>query len=89
MVQNFLKKCYDNRYFESENVEQFYCNKCEQYLADRFVEGINGFCGFIVARGDICGKCLNTLELKSPKCTICNETPIFKTPNHLFLRLDL
>jgi len=32
----------------------------EQYLADRFVEGICGLCGFIGARGDNSGKCLKT-----------------------------
>lgn len=92
IVQNFFKNCYENGYFEEQEIEQFYCNSCEQFLADRFVLGECSFCGDSGAKGDqcdSCGKCLKTLELKNPKCAICNSIPILKISNHLFLRLDL
>lgn len=92
IVQKIFKQCYENGYFEKENMEQFYCEKCLQYLADRFVEGECSFCGYMDARGDQCdkcGRCLKILELKNPRCSICGITPILKNTNHLFLRLDL
>ena len=61
-----------------------------RFLADRFVEGVCPFCSFIDARGDQCDKCgklINAIELKSPKCKVCSSTPVIKSSEHLFLDL--
>lgn len=89
IVQRIFNQCYDNGYFDVENVDQFYCEKCLQYLADRFIEGECAYCGFSDARGDKCGKCLRTSEINNPRCSICSQPPIIKNTMHLFLRLDL
>lgn len=92
LVQTIFNRCYQNGYFEKKEIEQFYCENCEQFLADRFVEGICGLCEYDGARGDQCdkcGKCLKTTDLKNPRCNICATTPVLKASNHLFLRLDL
>ena len=92
IVQDIFKKCYENGYFEKKELNQFYCESCAQFLADRYVEGECALCGFPDARGDQCdgcGKCLKVEELKNPKCSICRNTPVFKLSNHLYLRLDL
>lgn len=92
IVQSLFKKCHSNGYFEEKEIQQFYCKKCDQFLADRFVEGICEFCKYDSARGDQCdkcGKCLKISDLSSPRCALCSTPPIFKSSNHLFLRLDL
>lgn len=92
MVQEIFKKCYDNGYFEIQELEQFYCEKCDQFLADRYVEGVCKFCGYEDARGDQCdkcGKCLRTVDLDAPRCVICTNKPVLRASKHLFLRLDL
>lgn len=62
----------------------------DRFLADRFVEGTCPLCGFDDARGDQCdgcGKLLNAIELKDPKCKVCKGIPQVKSSNHLFLDL--
>src|SRR5699024_10102630 len=90
IVQNIFLKVYKNGYILEDVVEQLYCEKCEKFLADRFVEGICPFCAYDDARGDQCDKCgklINTIELKSPRCKTCRNTPVVKISKHLFLDL--
>ena len=61
-----------------------------RFLADRFVEGTCPLCGYEDARGDQCDKCgklVNAVELKLPRCKMCRHTPVIKTSKHLFLNL--
>jgi len=61
------------------------------YLADRFVEGECPHCGYDQAKGDQCEKCgklLDPSELKTPRCAVCKNTPVFKETKHLFLDLE-
>ena len=88
LVQEIFLKTID--YFEEENVNMFYCEKCKQFLADRYVEGICK-CG-ATANGDQCDDCGQTFEtdsLKDVKCKLCQNEPVKKNQAHLFLRLDL
>ncbi|KAM8977821.1 methionine--tRNA ligase, cytoplasmic isoform 2-T2 [Pelodytes ibericus] len=74
----------------TDTVEQLRCEKCQRFLADRFVEGICPFCKYEEARGDQCDKCgklINAVELKSPQCKVCKEAPVIKSSKHLFLDL--
>ncbi|KAJ8036040.1 Methionine--tRNA ligase, cytoplasmic [Holothuria leucospilota] len=73
-----------------ETVEQLKCETCNRYLADRFVEGTCPLCNYDDARGDQCDKCgklINATELKNPRCKVCNNTPVVKSSDHLFLNL--
>lgn len=92
IVKEIFLKCYNEGYFEKQTVEQFYCEECSQFLADRFVEGECLLCGYNEARGDqcdSCGKCLKVSDIKHPKCSICRSNPSMKSSDHLFLRLDM
>ncbi|KAG7585349.1 Methionyl/Valyl/Leucyl/Isoleucyl-tRNA synthetase anticodon-binding [Arabidopsis thaliana x Arabidopsis arenosa] len=65
-----------------------------KFLADRLVEGFCPFekCNYDSARGDQCEKCgkvLNPIELKDPRCKVCKTTPGFRDTDHLFLELPL
>jgi len=82
-VQDFYKRCNENGYIFSQETEQFYCEKDERFLPDRFVEGICPYCDTPGARGDqcdapSCGKPLNPDELLQPACKICGNPPILK-----------
>lgn len=73
-----------------DKVEQLYCESCLKFLADRFVEGICPLCGYNDARGDQCDKCgklINAIELKEPRCKSCSKTPVIRSSQHLFLDL--
>jgi len=90
-VQSVFLNCYKNGFFEDKIVEQYFCEKCAQFLADRYVEGTCKHCGYHDARGDqcdACKRCLHTADLENPRCSICSDTPILKPYRHLFLRLD-
>jgi len=89
-VQEFYRKVYDNGFIYSETVNLPFCPKCERFLPDRFVEGICPHCGKDNARGDQCDSCgrvLDPLELKSPRCAFCGTTPTVKSSKHWFFDL--
>ncbi|MGE0792710.1 MAG: methionine--tRNA ligase [Candidatus Woesearchaeota archaeon] len=91
ITQNIFKKVLENGFIKEDVIIQPYCEKCQTFLADRFVRGTCPHCGYENAGGDQCdecGKLLNPDELIKPKCKVDGSTPIFKKTNHLFLELD-
>lgn len=81
-----------NGFMFTEPVEQLHCESCNRYLADRFVEGgcPNVGCTYADARGDQCdgcGKLVNAVELKNPRCKICGNTPKLKKSYQFFIDL--
>jgi len=90
VVRNFFLKLYENGYIYPKKVHAFYCNQCNRFLPDRYVEGICPYCHGR-ARGDQCEECGRTLEINEilePKCKICGSTPILKETEHLFFKLS-
>lgn len=89
-IQKFYRKIYENGYIFSKEIEMLYCSRCKRFLPDRFVEGICPYCGYENARGDQCENCgrlLDPIELKSPRCAICGSTPEIKKTTHWFFDL--
>ncbi|VUZ56670.1 unnamed protein product [Hymenolepis diminuta] len=90
ITQEVFKELYDNGYISEASVDQLYCEHCERFLADRFVEGNCPYCKADDARGDqcdACGKLINTVELIKPRCIVCRKSPVIRTSDHLFLNL--
>ena len=82
-VQDFYKRCFENGYIFSKEIEQLYCEYDQRFLPDRFVEGICPHCSTPGARGDqcdspTCGKPLSPVELLEPACKICGKPPKIK-----------
>jgi methionyl-tRNA synthetase len=89
-TQTFYKRIYDNGYIFTEQVELPYCQKCDRFLPDRFIEGTCNYCDSNKARGDqcdACGRILDPLEVKDPKCAFCKTKPIIKKSTHWFFNL--
>ncbi|XP_037955736.1 methionine--tRNA ligase, cytoplasmic [Teleopsis dalmanni] len=92
VVQEAFKNCYEAGYILQESVEQLLCQKCDRFLADRFVEGTCPYpgCGYEDARGDQCDKCgklINATELIRPRCKVCNSAPVVRSSDQLFIDL--
>ncbi|MBE6500568.1 MAG: methionine--tRNA ligase [Methanobrevibacter thaueri] len=80
IAQNFFKDLYDKNLIYRQDLEQLYCDNCEKFLPDRYVEGLCPVCG-AEARGDHCEKCgkaLEPTELDEPHCITCGHTPKIK-----------
>ncbi|MDD5127533.1 MAG: methionine--tRNA ligase [Dehalococcoidales bacterium] len=78
-------------YIYEDSVLQAYCDKCQRFLPDRYIEGVCPLCKSPGARGDqceACGKPLNANELLQARCRICGNTPVFKESKHYFLKLS-
>lgn len=89
-VQEFHKKLYESRYVYEKTKPEAYCERCQSFLADRYVVGKCPKCGEN-ARGDQCDACGAVLEpetLVEPRCSICGETPRFRESTHIYIALS-
>ena len=89
-VQSFYEKIFDNGYIFTKQIELPYCKECDRFLPDRFIEGICPYCESDKARGDqceTCGKILDPLEVRDPKCSFCKSTPLIEKSIHWFFDL--
>ena len=89
--QDFFLKLYQNGYIAKQEIQQMFCETCNRFLPDRYIEGICPVCGKDGARGDQCEKCgrwLSPEEIVQPKCKICGSAPKMKNSTHWFLELQ-
>lgn len=87
----FFKTLYDKGVFTEEITEQYFDEKANQFLADRYIIGTCPKCGNENAYGDQCEKCGSTLsptDLINPKSTLSGEKPVLKKTKNWFLPLD-
>lgn len=92
VVQEYFHGLYEQGFLDIETVEQLLCQKCDRFLADRFVEGTCPHlgCGYEDARGDQCdgcGKLVNATELIRPRCKMCSTSPVIRESQQFFLNL--
>ena len=91
VVQDIFLTLYKNNDAYKKNVEGFFCNNCNKYLPDRYIEGLCPHCGSDKARGDQCdecGKLLDPQDLLEVKCKICGGKPEIKITEHIFFALS-
>ncbi|KAJ2825221.1 methionine--tRNA ligase mes1, partial [Coemansia erecta] len=91
IVQGIFKRMHANGFVSEQVMTQLYCEQCERFLADRYVEGTCPRCAYEDARGDQCDKCghlLDAVELVDPRCKMDGNRPVVRESKHLFIDLD-
>jgi methionyl-tRNA synthetase len=89
-AKEFFLEYYNKRLLKEKKTLQFYDEKNDMFLPDRYVEGTCPNCGSEEARSDECENCGNLYEpseLKNPKSKISGETPILKETSHHYFPL--
>lgn len=90
IVQEIFLELLEKGYIYKKEIEQTYCEYDQQFLPDRYVEGICPYCG-ANARGDQCDACssvLEPLELLNRKCKICGNSPTTRFTEHFYFSLS-
>ncbi|MEK4425285.1 methionine--tRNA ligase [Solibacillus sp. FSL K6-1523] len=85
-VKSIFLQLLNNGHLYKKKLEQAYCAIDQQFLPDRFVEGICPNCG-AKARGDQCDQCskiLDPLDLLDKRCKICGNEPEIKETEHFY-----
>ena len=80
----------NNNLISKANIEQYYDEKEEMFLSDRFIKGTCPKCGAEDQNGDNCGVCgasYNVLDVIKPISIISNTVPIKKESEHIFFDL--
>jgi methionyl-tRNA synthetase len=87
----FFTKLNDAGQFIEQTTQQYFDEKAQQFLADRYIVGICPNCGNENAYGDQCERCgtsLSPTELINPRSMLSGAQPILRETKHWFLPLD-
>ncbi|MCM3585747.1 methionine--tRNA ligase [Mesobacillus maritimus] len=90
IVQEIFLELLERGHIYKKEIEQTYCEFDQQFLPDRYVEGICPNCG-ANARGDQCDHCstvLEPLDLLDRKCKICGNSPTTRFTEHFYFSLS-
>ncbi|MBD3370410.1 methionine--tRNA ligase [Candidatus Fermentibacteria bacterium] len=92
LAQGVFLDLMEKGYITEKSEKQLYCDNCDRFLPDRYIEGSCPKCGAENARGDQCESCgswLEALELKEARCSICGGSPRPRPTTHWYLKLDM
>lgn len=87
----FFLNLYNKNVFEEKESEQYFDEKFQQFLADRYIVGTCPVCANQNAFGDQCEKCGTSLspdDLIDPVSSLSNEKPIKRKTTHWYLPLN-
>lgn len=90
-VQEIILRLYQDGWLYTSTQEQTWCNNCQKFLPDRYVEGTCPRCGALDARGDQCDACgslLDPEDLTDRRCKLCGQPPGARETQHLFFKLS-
>lgn len=91
LCEEFYRRMKSKGHITVRPVEQLYCPHDKIFLPDRFVKGTCPKCGTKEQNGDSCDHCGSTYspsELKEPHCYLCGTTPVKKSSDHYFFKLN-
>lgn len=89
--RDLFKTLYDKGHIFLDSMNTFYCENCDKFLPDRYVQGECPVCGQVDIRSDQCDECgtiLDPEDVLEPRCMFCGEVPSLKESEHFFLRLS-
>lgn len=89
-VKEFILDLYNKGYIYEKEIEQTYCEACNEFLSDRYVEGKCPHCGEIVSE-EQCENCSEIVEyedLLEKRCKLCGNETVVKETKHLFFALS-
>lgn len=87
----FFKKLYDDGLFEEKETEQYFDEKTNTFLADRYITGTCPVCANPNAYGDQCEKCGSALspeQLINPRSALSDAIPVKKKTTHWYFPLQ-
>jgi len=90
VVQNIFLVLKERGYLYPQKSKQYFDEKVNKFLPDRYVRGTCPVCGAVNARGDECpecGKFLTPEELLEPYSTLSDSKPVLKETEHFYLDL--
>ena len=89
-VKEFFLSLYSAGVLKEKQEKQFFDEKANMFLPDRYVEGTCPVCQNPEARGDQCERCgtyLNPVDLIGPRSKITGATPTLRETTHLYFPL--
>ena len=90
-ASDFFKTLEQKGVFNVKTSEQYYDEKFNQFLADRYIKGECPKCANPNAYGDQCERCgsdLSPTELINPTSTLSGEAPILRETKHWYLPMQ-
>lgn len=87
----FFKKLYDDGLFEEKETEQYYDEKTNTFLADRYITGTCPICANPNAYGDQCERCGSSLspeQLINPRSVLSDAVPVKRKTKHWYFPLQ-
>ena len=91
LSEEFYIKMRDAGHTAVRAVQQLYCEHDKMFLPDRFVKGTCPNCKSPDQYGDSCDKCSATYspsELINPYCSLCGNTPVERSSDHVLFKLN-
>ena len=91
LASEIFKTIYNKGGFIEQSSEQYYDEKAQQFLADRYITGKCPHCGNEHAYGDQCESCGTSLspdDLINPQSTVSGSVPVKRETKHWYLPLD-
>ncbi len=90
-TQEIVRTLIEKGYVYEKKMKLAFCERCNRFLPDRYVEGKCPYCGEH-ARGDECdqgcGRHLEPGEILEPVCKICGSAATFKERTHYYFKLS-
>lgn len=90
-ASDFFKKLYEDGVFTEKISEQYFDEKANTFLADRYITGTCPVCGNENAYGDQCEKCGSSLspeQLINPKSALSDSVPVKRKTKHWYFPLQ-
>ncbi len=90
-ASDFFKKLFDDGVFEEKETEQYFDEKANTFLADRYIVGTCPVCSNDKAYGDQCEKCGSSLspeQLINPKSALSDAPLVKKKTTHWYFPLQ-